>query len=371
MKLECVKQNLCEALTGCERVTAKQTPLQVLSAIVLKATKEGLFVEATNLSVSVRFFINAKVSKEGEVAIPSKVLLQYINNLSDKHNINLEKIDNNLQIITQKSNSLLKTVPLDDYPSFKKINKPLFSIHIPSDILTNALKSVVFAASNSDIKPEIASVCISKENDDLHLVSTDSFRLAQYKILKKEYSEKTGEFSSLIFPVRNVHDMIRIFESKKGDLTLSVAEGQLSIEGEGTYFLSQLIEGKFPNLSQIFPKTHNTEAVLLKNDLNQSLRISQIFADKFNKVEIRISPKEKLFEIESKNQDTGENVNELDAALSGEDIVMQFNGRYIIDALMSMSEDSVSLEFLDKNRPLVIKGIGNNKFIYLLMPLRV
>lgn len=371
MKIECVKNNLYKAISSAERVTAKQLPLEILGSIVLRAKKNVFFVEATNLSVSLEYNVPAKVVKEGEVAVPSKVFLQYINNLSDDEVITLELVENNLHIKSNNSNSLVKTLSLDDFPSFNKIAKPDTHIKIDSTLFIETLKSVVFAASFSDIKPEIASVNISSDGDSLDFIATDSFRLAKQKIRKGSFVMDGDELDSVIIPVRNVHDIIRVFDGVTEDLALVIKDGQAALLSQNIYLLTQLIDGNFPNVSQIFPKGHETEVIILKQDLTKSLRMTQIFADKFNRVLFRVMPKEKSFEIESKNQDTGENLNRLEATLDGEDVAMQFNGKYILDVLNVVGEDSISLEFSGQNKPMVIKGVGNNDFTYLLMPLRV
>lgn len=371
MKIECVKDNLYKAILSAERVTAKQLPLEVLGSVVLRAKKNVFLVQATNLSISLEYNVPSKVIKEGEVAVPSKTFLQYINNLSDNEPIILELIDNNLHIKSKNTASLVKTLPLDDFPTFNKINTAETEIKINSLRFIDSLKSVVFAASFSDIKPEIASVCISGNDNGLEFISTDSFRLARQKFSKNDYELNGSQLDSVIVPIRNVHDIIRVFDGLGEELTFSIKDGQASISSQNIYLLTQLIDSSYPNVSQIFPKGRDTEVIVLKQDLVQALRISQIFADKFNRVMVNVSPKEKSFEIESKNQDTGENINSIEATLDGEDVKMQFNGKYILDVLNIISEDSVSLEFSGPNKPMVVKGVGNNGFTYLLMPLRV
>ena len=107
----------------------------------------------------------------------------------------------------------------------------------------------------------------------------------------------------------------------------------------------------------------------MKQDLISGLRISNIFSDKFSQVTFNVKPKEKVFEITTKNMDIGENINNIDAVITGEELTISFNYKYIIDCFQSIDSDSVSLSFSDTNKPMVVRGVGDKSFLYLVMPM--
>jgi DNA polymerase-3 subunit beta len=134
--------------------------------------------------------------------------------------------------------------------------------------------------------------------------------------------------------------------------------------------VSRVIDGVFPDYRQIIPKGYATEAVVLKQDLLNALKISNIFSDKFNQIHLTIDPKGKIFQIQTKNSDVGENVTNVDAALTGDKVEINFNYRYISDCFQSIDADSVSLQFGGMNRPMVIRPVsGDQTFMYLAMPM--
>jgi len=144
----------------------------------------------------------------------------------------------------------------------------------------------------------------------------------------------------------------------------------VSFEANDTRITSRIIDGVFPDYRQIIPKGCTTEAVILKQDLINTLKISSVFSDSFNQVHFVLDPKKKLFSTETKNNDVGENRSELDAALSGEPIEVNFNCKYISDSFQSIDADSLSLQFNGKNKPLVIRSVsGDQSFLYLVMPM--
>ena len=152
-------------------------------------------------------------------------------------------------------------------------------------------------------------------------------------------------------------------------LQIRIDKNQISFLKEGIYLTSRLIDGTFPDYKQIIPKEHKTEGVVLKYDLVNSLKMSNIFADKFSQVTFHILPKEKIFKITTKNIDVGENINNLEAVIRGDEISISFNHKYIIDCFQSIDSDSVSLSFSDMNKPMVIRGVGDKSFLYLVMPM--
>ncbi|HLP43802.1 MAG TPA: hypothetical protein VK145_00815, partial [Candidatus Nanoarchaeia archaeon] len=101
----------------------------------------------------------------------------------------------------------------------------------------------------------------------------------------------------------------------------------------------------------------------------QASKIANIFSDKFNQVNLKADPSSKTFEIRTSNADLGESTNKIDATLTGNEVAVNFNHKYVTDCFSSLSGDSVSLSFNGLNRPLVIRGVGDSSFLYLVMPM--
>lgn len=166
---------------------------------------------------------------------------------------------------------------------------------------------------------------------------------------------------------------MRVFEGVSGNGNIAIAFNKnqvafTSAEG-GIYVTSRIIDGIFPDYDQIIPKNHTTEATLLKQDLINALKISTVFSDKFNRVDLTVSPVKKLFEIRSQNASVGENTAKIDAELSGEEISLGFNHKYILDCFQSIKQESVSIRFAGAGKPMVISGAGEKSFLALIMPL--
>jgi DNA polymerase-3 subunit beta len=136
-----------------------------------------------------------------------------------------------------------------------------------------------------------------------------------------------------------------------------------------TYFVSRVLDGVFPDYQQIIPKTSTTEVIALKQDVIDALKLTHIFADKFNQVRFGVSVQDKKFEIYTKNTNLGENSSEVEATLEGQDIDIGFNQKYINDVLSNISADSIHFLFSGPQKPLIVKAAGRNDFLYLVMPM--
>jgi len=370
MKIECVKDKLFQVVSNVERVTGKNLPLSVLGNVVFNVSKSSAVLESTNLDLSIKQSIPSKVLSEGTCAVSGILLSQYLQNLPKDSKVTLEKIDNNLHISSTSGSAVIKTSSTEDFPLFSTdLKNSDYLVSVGSVYFVEVLNKISYAASYSDIKPEIASVNLNIKQKEMILTATDSFRLAQIKVPSKNVTIKTDDDYSILIPVRNTNEITKILDSTEDDVDIYVQENQLILKTSNIYLTSRLVDGVFPDVEQIFPSRVDTDVVVLKNDLLQGLKTSNVFSDKFNRIGFKISPKDKVFELYSKNQDTGESNQQVSATVKGEDLDIQFNAKYILDVFQSVKEDSINLRFNGKDKPLVISGVSNNNFIYLAMPL--
>jgi len=364
MKGECLKDKIRQAVVQTERIASKNLSLPVLESVYIEAVDGNFVLRTTNLDVGIEVSVPAKIEQKGTVAVPAALIMGFLNAVSDNSVVKLEEISGNLSISTSGSSTIIKGFPTDDFPLIPKPEKE-DSFMVDANSFVDGIKSVSYSASISEMKPEISSVYIYSESKELYFVSTDSFRLAEKKITVPGISNDI----SMIVPYKNANEIARVFSEMDTVIEVGFNKNQLYINSEDVYFTSRIFDGVFPDYKQIIPKEKTTEAVVLKKDLLDVLRLSNVFTDKFNQINIKISPEDKLFEISSKTQDKGENTARIEATLTGEEISLSLNSRYIIDCLNSIEDDGVVVSFYGKNKPVVLKGAVPKSFTYLVMPL--
>lgn len=364
MKIEINKNKLIKALGKADKVVSKSSSLPVLSCVVLDVKKEGVFVKATNLEIGLKIKLQAKIEKEGEVAVPSGTFVSYISNLGQDEELTLEQKENLLHIYSPSGETKINTLSPEDFPTIPDTDGAKSS-KLPVTELTEGFKSVWYAASVSSMKPELSSVYVFEEAGSLVFVATDSFRLAEKKI-----KTNVENFESVLIPQRNVLEITRIIEDYGGEVQITFEDDRVSFSiKDEVYLVTRVIDGNFPDYKQIIPKESTTEVNVLKDDLQNTLKISNIFSNNFNQVNFRIGLEGGTFEILSKNDEKGESRNIVPATVRGDDLEINFNQKYINDCFVSVGSESIVLNFNGAGKPMLIKGVNDDTFQYLVMPL--
>lgn len=365
MNISTTKEKFLRAILLAERLTGKKESLPVLSCVLLEA-QEYFVVRATNLEAGIEITTPATISEKGTVAVPASILAQTIRSLSSD-TITLTLEDGNLLISSKGTKTLIKAIPHNEFPSLGESNNTQkSSLAISKQKLLQGIESVVYATSQSMIRPELGSISISFQENNLVCVATDSFRLAEKNI---SY-ESQKESKHILLPLKHAHELAHLLDKIETDaVDVWVDDVQLQITGDGVRYISRVVDGNFPNYKDIIPKKFSTEVTLLKNDFAELLRKARVFAGEEQHIGFHLYPSRKICTATAQSNSIGEMSDTIDAALTGEDIDINFHIGYISECLSSIGVDSVTLGFSGIGRPLVIRGVSDASFTYLVMPL--
>ncbi|HWP61722.1 MAG TPA: DNA polymerase III subunit beta, partial [Candidatus Paceibacterota bacterium] len=330
----------------------------------LEALDGVLVVRATNLEAGIEIEAQANTESSGVVAVSAAVLSQTVRSIGGD-TVTLKTQDGNLSVESRGSKNLIKAIPHEEFPALGGKTKST-GFNVSRMHLIAALQAVVYAASPSMIRPELGSVYVSFDGGAIIAVATDSFRLAEKKIARTSKKE-SGEF---LIPVKHAAELMYVLERIAAEEVMIIPdEAQLTVEGAGVRFMSRLVDGQFPNYKEIVPKKFATEATILKNDLVEILRKARVFSGNDQHLGFHLYPKRKLFSATARSAEIGEMSDSIDAALSGDDLDINFHIGYLADCLSSIQSDSIALKFAGPGRPLVVGGTSDASFMYLVMPL--
>lgn len=353
---------LSEKLELVGRVSTKHITLPVLQCVLLEAKGGVLTLRGTNLEIGVEVTVPADVTAEGSIAVPAATLIQIVN-LHTQKDIVLKAEGTTLAVEGGRSSTQIKSIPHEEFPKIPKlegvgqmINGALFALGV---------KTTVFAASQSSIKPELGSVYVyQKKEHTLTFVATDSFRL-----MEKTVSQKGVTFdASILIPSKNAQEIARICEVKGSDPLCRVDENQFSLEfDDGVYITSRLTTGSFPDYEQIIPKEYVTHVTALKDDLVHAFKKSNIFLNKFFQVRLDIGTD--VLTISADNGEVGMTTESVKVQTEGEELRLSFNQRYVSEALNHFVDDSVVMHFAGIGRPMVVTGVSDASMRYLVMPM--
>ncbi len=358
------KDKILSAVVIAERVVGKKESLPVLSCVLLDVGKE-LSLRATNLEAGIDIRVPGEVHSKGVIAVPVSVFTQTLRSIvGDK--VTLKEEGGNLVVESKGTRTLIKAVPHAEFPNVAGSSEKKEGIHVSRTLFLTALQSVSYAASPSMIRPELGSVFMSFQEGGVTTVATDSFRLAEKQVL----NSARGDDSDVLVPLKHVLELVHVLEKTHDEeIVLLVDESQLVVRADGLEFVSRVVDAAFPNYKEIIPKKATTEVTILKGDFADMLRKARVFSGNEQRVGLHVYPQKKVFDATAQSAAIGEMSDSIDAAMTGEDIDINFHIGYLADCLSTIQSDSIILGFSGVGRPLVIRGISDSTFTYLVMPL--
>lgn len=362
MHIKIDKEELYNKLELVGRVSTKHVTLPVLQCVFMEAKKGKLVLKATNLEIGIEAEVKAEVEEEGVVAIPATTLIQTIN-LINKKEVVLRLEESTLVVEGDGSETQIKSIPHEEFPTIPRLKGE--GQEIQNNLFSLGIKTAAFAASQTSIKPELGSVYIfQKKEHSLTFVATDSFRL-----MEKTVPQKNVIFEeSILIPQKNAIEISRICDLKNSNPVCRVNENQFALEFEdGVYITSRLTAGSFPDYVQIIPKEYVTHSTILKNDLAHAFKKTNIFLNKFFQVGMHIT--KKSVTVHANSGDVGTTTESINATTEGEDLNLNFNQRYVAEALGHIGSDSIIMHFAGIGRPMVIEGVDDKTLRYLVMPM--
>lgn len=369
MKIICVQENLNKALSHSSRIISLRNSLPILDNILLSTDKGRLKISATDLELGINYWIGAKIEKDGVIAVPSRLITEFISNIKEEK-IGIDVEDNNVLVKGEKYKATIKGFGAEDYPLIPDISeKYIFSVN--SKDLINAINQVSFAAATDNTRPIFFGIFFKVEKDVLKMAATDSYRLAEKKVKINKESKADHSF---IVPSRTINEVGKILKDAGEVVKVCYDENQILFDFGSIHLISRLIEGQYPNYEQIIPDSFESEVKVDKQELFNTCKVASLFAkESANSIKVAVKPESdgmgKLV-ITGQGVQIGESVNEIPVKVKGKEIEVSFNAKYILDVLPNISEKSVEIKFSGNASSGLIKGDGKDDYSYVVMPLR-
>lgn len=361
MKLQITQENLNKALGNVARVASSRNTLPILSNILIKTIDNRVAISATNLNIAITHYIGSKVSEEGAITVPARLMQDFISSLPNEI-ININVDETKLHIKTNSFNSTINGTPADDYPIMPKIKNGK-KWQISASGLKKALSQVVICASSDETRPVLTGVFFHTIKDELFVVATDSYRLAEKKV------DKINQDISLLIPASAIADLLRIIDDSHDVVKVECDENQVLFSVGDVELVTRLIDGNYPDYKKLIPAKFSTSATLAKNELQNITKVSSLFArESAGSVTIEVSEENQEISIQSIASQLGENTSKSKAKVSGGGKIT-LNSKYLLDALSVISDNEVSVSFNEKLDPSVVSGTDKN-YVHIIMPLK-
>jgi len=373
MKLSVLQENLSHGLTTVARAVSPRSTLPVL-ANILVATEDGrLRLTGTNLELGITCWIGAKVAEEGATTVPARTFVDLVNTLpADRVEMELTLRTQTLNVRAGAFDNNIKCIDAQEFPPMPPADLGE-GILLEMQDLREMISQVAFAASSDDARPVLSGVLVEIDGAHLTLAAADGFRLS---VRRADLSAPVSSPLRAIVPARALAELARISSDQQIHMLLPPGRGQVIFRGRDIELVSQLIEGAFPDYQGIIPSSHTNRTVLSTAGFLKACKAADIFArEAAHSARLKIAPGSELepgrVEVTATAAETGSNEVIVDATVDGEPIEIAFNVRFLVDVLSVINSPDVALETSGPAAPGVIKPVGRDDFLHVVMPMHL
>ncbi len=363
MKFSISKEKLLAGLQTVQNVVSTRTTLPILSNVLIQAADSQLRLTTTDLDVGVSGTVEAQVDKAGGTTLPARRLATIVRELPAAE-VQVE-VDSKNAASIRCGQSFFKIMglPEEEFPPLPKFEDAK-TFTFSQQLLRDALKKTSYAISTDETRYVLNGILFAFKENKLTMVATDGRRLALVDI---EVEFPRSQEADLIIPTKCVTELQRML-GEEGDVKMSVGGNQVAFEVGGTFLVSKLIEGNYPNYRQVIPGDAK-ERMTLERELflNAVHRVSLLSSEKSNSVKLVFSKNN--LEIAANTPDVGEAKESIAVPYKGREFSIAFNPEFLMAPLRNLSNDEVYLDLIDEMSPGVIKI--QSPFLYVLMPMRI
>ncbi len=376
MKVTVMQDNLAQGLSVVSRAVSVRSTLPVL-ANVLVATDEGrLRLSATNLELGITCWIGARIETEGATTVPARTFSDLVNTLQGEQvQMALDEATQTLHVQSGTSAADIKCIDAEEFPP---LPTPDFSdaIRIQASEFRTMIQQVAFAASSDETRPVLMGVLMKVEGDKITMAAADGFRLS---VRTARLAAAAPEPVTALIPARALKELARVAGDGETPISFVIPKGrnQAVFRVKNIELVTQLIEGAFPDYEQIIPRSYKTRTIVSTAALLKACKQAEIFArDGSNVTRLNIKPGASEMapsevEISAMAEETGKNETIVEATVDGEGLLIAFNVRYLREVLEVIPTPNVALETTAPNAPGVVRPVGEDDFIHVIMPMHL
>ena len=364
MKLNCSQSKLAEAVTNVQRAVSSKTSLPALEGILIKAYKNQITLCGYDLEIGITTVIDADVITEGEIVVSAKLLGDIVRRLPEE-NVHIETDDRLITYIFSGQAEYrivgISSAEYPEIPSFEKTD----TLTIQSGLLKNMIKQTLFAISDNISKPIYTGSLFDIEDKIIRIVSVDGYRMA----LRKEPID-CEENSRFVVPGKALSEILKLVSEEKENTEIILGQRHAIFHIEQYSVFTRLIEGTFLDYKSTIPKENKTQApVGTREMINSVERMSLLTSEKIQSP-IRFTVTEDSIKL-SCSTAIGKANDVIKTTVSGEEVEIGFNNRYLLDALRNADTDIVNLQFNGPLTPMKIVPVQGDSFLFLVVPMRL
>jgi len=366
MEIKISKNELLKGIQRTQSITTKSTTLPILTYILLNAGKGNLNIIGTDLEVGIKGNYQCSVKKEGSIATLSKKLFEIIREMPEEKEITMKLIENYwLKITCGNINYQIAGLNPEDFPKFPDIESD-GKDKIKSGVLLDMIKKTSYAISNDDSRYNLSGLLWEFKEKVMNMVATDGHRLAKTtnsSILKPADLK-------IIIPRKGVYELRKILEEGDNEILFWVKDNHIIFKKDNLYLVIRLLETDFPEYEKVIPKKSTKSIIVKRNEMKESIKRVSLMSNERSKA-VKMSVKKDEITLSSSDPEIGQASDILQAKYDSEEIAVGFNAKYFLDILESVDDEELVIGLNDSLSPCVIKGLKDQNYVCVLMPMRV
>ena len=374
MKVQVLQENLQRGLSIVGRAVATRSTLPITANVLLATDKGRLKLAATDLDISISSWVGAKIDEEGATTVPSRLIGDFVASLPQA-TVQLEIADRSRQMKLEcaRNESTINAMDAEDFPRVPEIRDGT-SLQLDPKAMRRAIERVEFAAASDDSRPVLTGVHVKTEGTRLTFAAADGFRLA---VADVTLGAAPSESIEIIIPARAMRELARLISdvTEPVEMRVNPQRTQVLFALTDTEMVAQLIQGTFPNFSQLIPAEFTTECIVVVDEFKRETRIAAIFArDGSGIIRLQVAPGEGgmpgQLTVSARADEIGDNEGKIDAEVSGDASKIAFNSRYLQDVLNVLS-GKIALQMTSPSSQGVFRPVGETDYVHVVMPMFV
>ena len=369
MKVTVTAGSLGQGLHVVSRAVSSRTTLPILNNVLMQTSDQGLQLTATNLEIGIRQLIPAEVQEEGGITVPARLLTDFVSSHPNEPlSMAIDKKTQSLSLRSAKFDASIRGIDPADFPPVPSGGEGR-KVKIDQTELRDAIEQTVIAASSDEGRPVLTGVYVHLNGGKATLAATDGHRLA---VKTLTVTADDGDADTIVIPARALTELSRILRAggEAIDLTVGPQKNQVYFKTGDVELMSRLIEGTYPNYQQVIPSQSTTTITARTQDLLFTTRMVSLFSKDAANV-IKFKTEGNKLTLTANTSEVGQNVADVEAKVEGQDLQVAFNSKYLLDVLAVLGTEEVQLGFTGPLNPGIIRPVGKDDYLYIIMPVRV
>ena len=365
MELTFERDNLLHSLQVLQSVASGRSTLPILSNVLIQAADGKIECVATDLEVGIKIRVEGVIQDDGAITVSARKLADIVKELPGDKTIHFATTANDrIEIACGDGVYKIIGLPDEEFPQLPSVDGE--SLTIDGDILRAVLRKTEFAAATEDVRYFLNGLYFNLIADRPQVVATDSRWLA---LVHCDSLKLPGNVEGFIVPLKAVKEIARTF-ADSSEVTVSIAENQILFADENATLTTRLVEGDYPKYEKLIPESATGRAVVFKeNILGACRRVALLSNPKNHSISLDIEPEQ--ITISAKTPELGEAHETIPVQSCTSNARIAVDARLLIDTLAHIETELIAIEFTGGPVPVVIRPVGDEDHICLVMPMRL